>query len=158
MFPSCKENSNKTQNHSNKWVQHVRRTDRDRQTDRLPHLIMKYQPCGKRSQGRTLEKRLDCSWDWNRSRYLKPWKLYDDDDDDDDDGEQIFLNPPPPPPPSSSPPHLPPPSPPRPPSSSPPPSSSSSSSSLPSPLSPPPPPPPSSSSYDNRVQCGPSPP
>ena len=27
--------------------------DRDKQTDRLPHFIVKYQPCGKRSQERT---------------------------------------------------------------------------------------------------------
>jgi len=38
---------NKTQNYINKLVQHVRRMDRDRQTDRLPHSIMNYEPCGK---------------------------------------------------------------------------------------------------------------
>ena len=27
-----------------------------RQTDRLPHLIVKYQPCGKRSQGQPLKR------------------------------------------------------------------------------------------------------
>ena len=56
-----------------------------RQTDRLPHLIMKYQPCGKRSQGRPLKRFLGCWWDQNRSRGLKPYNLYIDDDDDDDD-------------------------------------------------------------------------
>ena len=34
----------KIQNYRNKWIR-VRRMDRDR----LPHLLMKYQPCGKRS-------------------------------------------------------------------------------------------------------------
>ena len=34
---------NKIQNHRNKWIQHVRCVDRDR----LTHLIMKYQTCGK---------------------------------------------------------------------------------------------------------------
>jgi len=28
--------------------------------DGLPHLIMKYQPCGKRIQGRPLKTLLDC--------------------------------------------------------------------------------------------------
>jgi hypothetical protein len=39
----------KTQNYRNKCAKHVRRMD----TDRLTHLIMKYQPRGKGSQGRT---------------------------------------------------------------------------------------------------------
>jgi len=34
--------------------------DRDRQTDRLSHLIVVYQPYGKRSQGRPLKRPLDC--------------------------------------------------------------------------------------------------
>ena len=46
---------------------------------RLPHLIRKYQPCGKRSQGRPLKRLLDCQWEWDMSRVLKPCKLYDDD-------------------------------------------------------------------------------
>ena len=33
----------KIENYRNKWIQHVRQMDRDR----MPHLIMKYQPCGK---------------------------------------------------------------------------------------------------------------
>ena len=41
------------QNYINKWIQHFRRMDRDR----LPHLVMKYQPCGERSQRRHLEKK-----------------------------------------------------------------------------------------------------
>jgi len=74
---------------------------RQTETDRLPHLIVKYEPCGKWSQGRPLQRLLDCSWDRNSSRDLKPWKQRDDDEDDDDDDEQIFLDsssPPPPPP------------------------------------------------------------
>jgi len=35
----------KTQDYGNKWVKHVRRMDRDR----LPRLIVKYQPFGKRN-------------------------------------------------------------------------------------------------------------
>jgi hypothetical protein len=44
------------QNYINKWIQHVWQMDRGR----LPHLIRKYQPCGKRSQGRPLKRLLDC--------------------------------------------------------------------------------------------------
>jgi len=29
-------------------------------TDRLPHLIMKYKPCGRRSQGRPFKRLLGC--------------------------------------------------------------------------------------------------
>jgi len=46
-----------------------------RQTDSLPLLIMKYQPRGKRSQGPTLKRLLDCYRDQNRS----PCKIYNDD-------------------------------------------------------------------------------
>ena len=48
---------------------------------------MKYQTCGKRSQGWPLRRLRDCKWDRYRSRGLKPSKLYDDDDDDDDDND-----------------------------------------------------------------------
>jgi len=51
--------------------------DRDRQTD----TIMKYQPCGKWSQGRRLRRLLDWGRTWSRG--LKPYKLFDDDLDDD---------------------------------------------------------------------------
>jgi hypothetical protein len=49
---------------------------------------MKYHSCVKRSQGRH-QRFLSCWWDWNRSRGLKPCKLYDgyDDDDYDYDGD-----------------------------------------------------------------------
>jgi hypothetical protein len=43
---------------------------------------MKYQPCGKQSQGRPLRRLLDCQWDWNRSQGIKPFEIYDDDADD----------------------------------------------------------------------------
>jgi hypothetical protein len=42
----------KIQSYGNKWIKHVRRMDRDR----LPHLIVKYQQCGKRSQRTTPQK------------------------------------------------------------------------------------------------------
>jgi hypothetical protein len=37
---------NKSQNYRNIWIQHVRLMN----IDRLSHLIIQYQPCGKRSQ------------------------------------------------------------------------------------------------------------
>jgi hypothetical protein len=73
----------KIKNYRNKWVQHVWWMERDR----LPCLIMKYQPCGKRSQGWQLKRLLDSWWDLNRSWGLKPCKVYDDNDDDDDDDD-----------------------------------------------------------------------
>jgi hypothetical protein len=39
---------NKSQNYIQKWIKYVRLMDKNT----LPHLIMKYQPCGKRKQGR----------------------------------------------------------------------------------------------------------
>ena len=45
----------KIKNYRNKWIG-VWRINRDR----LPHLIMKYQPCGKQSQRRSLKRLLDC--------------------------------------------------------------------------------------------------
>jgi hypothetical protein len=47
---------NKIQNYKSKWIQHLRRMG----TDRLQLLIMKYQSCGKRSQGRTHKRLSDC--------------------------------------------------------------------------------------------------
>jgi hypothetical protein len=52
-----------TQNYKNKWVQHVTRMDKDR----LRHLIMKYQPCGKRRQRRALKRLINRQRDQNRS-------------------------------------------------------------------------------------------
>ena len=46
----------KIQNCGNNLVQHVRWMDRDR----LAHLVMKYEPCGKQSQGWTYKRLLDC--------------------------------------------------------------------------------------------------
>jgi hypothetical protein len=65
------------QNNRNIWIQHVRQMDKDR----LPHLIMNCQPCGRRSQGRLLQRLLDCKCDRNWSRHLKTCKLYVGDDD-----------------------------------------------------------------------------
>jgi len=58
--------------------------------DRLSHLIMKYQSCGKGSKGRPLKRILDSQWDRNRSRGLTPCKLYDNYDDDDDDDDDNY--------------------------------------------------------------------
>ena len=44
----------KIQNYGDKWIQHVW------QMDRLQHLIIKYQPCGKRNQGHPLRRLPDC--------------------------------------------------------------------------------------------------
>ena len=53
--------------------------------DRPLHLIMKYQPCGKRSQGRPLEIPLDRFMRPEQVTKHKTCQLYDYDDDDDDD-------------------------------------------------------------------------
>jgi hypothetical protein len=45
----------KINNYKNKWIQHVRRMDRAR----LPRAILKYQPTGRRYQGRPLKRLLD---------------------------------------------------------------------------------------------------
>jgi hypothetical protein len=45
----------KINNYKNKWIQHVRRMDRAR----LPRGILKYQPAGRRDQGRPLKRLLD---------------------------------------------------------------------------------------------------
>ena len=45
----------KIQNYLNTLIKHFRRMNRDR----LPHLIMKYQPFGKRSQGRSVKRLLE---------------------------------------------------------------------------------------------------
>jgi hypothetical protein len=49
------------------------------ETDRPPHLIIKYKPCGKRTQERTLKRLFNCQWDRNWSRSVKTSKLYEDD-------------------------------------------------------------------------------
>ena len=41
------------------------------------HLTGKYQLCGKRSQERPRQRLLDCEWDQNRSRGIKPCGLCD---------------------------------------------------------------------------------
>jgi hypothetical protein len=45
----------KINSYNNKWIQYVRRMDRAR----LPHAILKYQPAGRRNQGRPLKRLLD---------------------------------------------------------------------------------------------------
>jgi hypothetical protein len=45
------------------------------------HLIMKYQPCGKRRQRRFLKRLIDRQRGQNRSRGLKPCRLRDDHDE-----------------------------------------------------------------------------
>jgi hypothetical protein len=43
----------------------------------MTQLNINYQPCGKRSQGRPLNRFLDCQWNQNKSRGLKSCRLYD---------------------------------------------------------------------------------
>jgi hypothetical protein len=45
----------KINNYKNKWIQHVRRMD----MAGLPHAVLKYQPSGRRDQGRPLKRILD---------------------------------------------------------------------------------------------------
>jgi hypothetical protein len=45
----------KINNYKNKWIRHVRQMDRAR----LPRAILKYQPAGRRKQGRPLKRLLD---------------------------------------------------------------------------------------------------
>jgi hypothetical protein len=45
----------KINNYKNRWDQHFRRMDRAR----LPHAILKYQPAGRKNQGRPLKRLLD---------------------------------------------------------------------------------------------------
>ena len=53
--------------------------------NRLPRVMRRYCPTGRRNHGRTLKRLLD-TWDWNVSASgPTPWKIHDDDDDDDDD-------------------------------------------------------------------------
>jgi len=51
--------------------------------DRLPRIMKRYSPTGRRDRGRTPKRLLD-TWDRNGSTSgLTPWQTYDDDDDDD---------------------------------------------------------------------------
>ena len=63
------------------WIQHVNRMPRNR----LPSVMKRYSPTGRRNHGRPLKRLLD-TWDRNGSiSGPTPWQIYDDDDDDDDD-------------------------------------------------------------------------
>ena len=59
------------------WIQHVNRMPRDR----LPRVMKRYSPTGRRNHGRPLKRLLD-TWYRNGSRSgPTPWQIYDDDDD-----------------------------------------------------------------------------
>ena len=61
------------------WIQHVNRMPRNR----LPRVIKRYSPNGRRNHGRPLKRLLD-TWDRNGSTSgPTPWQIYDDDDDSD---------------------------------------------------------------------------
>ena len=84
ILPKLKINQvvKKTQNDRKKSAQQVQRMDRDR----LPSLIMTYQPRGKRNQGRTLKRLLDCYRDRNRS----PCEINDDDESSPNPSAPVF--------------------------------------------------------------------
>jgi len=55
--------------------------------NRLPRVMKRYSPTGRRNHGRPLKRLLD-TWDRNGSTSgPTPWQIYDDDDDDDDDDD-----------------------------------------------------------------------
>ena len=61
------------------WIQHVNRMPRNR----LPRVMKRYSPAGRRNHDRPLKRFLD-TWDRNGSTSgPTPWQIYDDDDDDD---------------------------------------------------------------------------
>ena len=74
------------------WIQHVNRMPRNK----LPRVMKRYYPTGRRNHGRPLKRLLD-TWDRNGSTSgPTPWQIYDDDDgggddDDDDDDERGCL-------------------------------------------------------------------
>jgi len=58
------------------WIQHVNRMPRNR----LPRVMKRYSPNGRRNHGRPLKRLLD-TWDRNGSTSgPTPWHIYDDDD------------------------------------------------------------------------------
>ena len=57
------------------WIQHVNRMPRNR----LPRVMKRYSPTGRRNHGRPLKRLLD-TWDRNGSTSgPSPWQIYDDD-------------------------------------------------------------------------------
>ena len=58
------------------WIQHVNRMPRNR----LPRVMKRYSPTGRRNHGRPLKRLLD-TWDRNGSTSgPTPWQTYDDDE------------------------------------------------------------------------------
>jgi len=58
------------------WIQHVNRMPRNR----LPRVMKRYSPTGRRNYGRPLKRLLD-TWDRNGSTSgPTPWQIYDDDE------------------------------------------------------------------------------
>jgi len=58
------------------WIQHVNRMPRNR----LPRVMKRYSPTGRRNHSRPLKRLLD-TWDRNGSTSgPTPWQIYDDDD------------------------------------------------------------------------------
>jgi len=64
------------------WIQHANR----KPGNRLPRVMKRYSPTGRRNYGRTLKRLLD-TWDRNGSTSGSNANRYDDDDDDDDDDD-----------------------------------------------------------------------
>ena len=59
------------------WIQHVNRMSRNR----LPRVMKRYSPTGRRNHGRPLKRLLD-TWDQNGSTSgPTPWQIYNDDED-----------------------------------------------------------------------------
>ena len=59
------------------WIQHVNRMPHNR----LPRVMKRYSPTGRRNHGTPLKRLLD-TWDRNGSTSgPTPWQIYDDDDD-----------------------------------------------------------------------------
>ena len=68
---------NKLLEYKRNWIQHVNKMPRNR----LPRVMKRYSPTGRRNHGRTLKRLLD-TWDRNGSTIgPTPWQIYDDDDD-----------------------------------------------------------------------------
>ena len=63
------------------WIKHVNRMPRNR----LPRVMKRYSPTGRRNHGRPLKRLLDTSDRNGSTSGPTPWQIYDDDDDDDDE-------------------------------------------------------------------------
>jgi len=70
---------NKLLEYKRNWIQHVNRMPRNR----LPRVVKRYSPAGRRNHGRPLKRLLD-TWDRNGSTSgPTPCQIHDDNDDDD---------------------------------------------------------------------------